>query len=219
MSSVQSKTLTFDRELLEERDYWVEKLSHAADSASLRLDHDRASSEGSEISVIEINLPDALIAKLAKITGDSPFLVNAVLMATLKICLYKYTGSNTVTVGTPCRRRDEGPSPKPNALAMIDHVHGQLSVREFLMNVRATLVEGYTRQNYPFARLVKDLGLDTRENRCPLFDVALVFENIHGELPDITNDITTKFVQSTVSYTHLRAHETGYNLGWRVGGV
>jgi amino acid adenylation domain-containing protein len=194
MSSVQSKTLTFDRELLEERDYWVEKLSHRAGSASLRLDHDRAASEGSEISVIEINLPGTLIAKLAKITGDSPFLVNAVVMATLKICLHKYTGGNTVTVGTPCRRRDEGPPPKPNALAMIDHVDGQLSVREFLMNVRATLVEGYARQNYPFARLVKDLGLET--NRCPLFDIALVFENIHGPLPDIANDITIRFVKS-----------------------
>ncbi len=200
----QSKTLTFDRELIGERDYWVEKLSHGAGSASLRLDHDRAASEGSEISVVEINLPDPLIAKLAKITGDSPFLVNAVLMATLKICLHKYTGSNTVTVGTPCRRRDEGPSPKPNALAMMDHVDGQLSVREFLMNVRATLVEGYARQNYPFARLVKDLGLETRENRCPLFDIALVFENIHGELPDLTNDITIRFETGTSGRVEYR---------------
>ena len=194
MNSVQSKTLTFDRELLEERDYWVEKLSHRDGSASLRLDHDRTASEGSEIGVVEINLPDALIAKLAKITGDSPFLVNAVLMATLKICLHKYTGSTTVTVGTPCRQRDEGPVSKPNALAMIDHVDGQMTVRELLMNVRATLVEGYARQNYPFARLVKDLGLEA--NRCPLFDIALVFENIHGPLPDVANDITFNFVKS-----------------------
>ncbi|HEU4508039.1 MAG TPA: amino acid adenylation domain-containing protein [Pyrinomonadaceae bacterium] len=196
MNSVQSKTLTFDRELIEERDYWVEKLSHASGSASLRLDHDRAASDVSEISAVEINLPHATIAKLAKITGDSPFLVNAVLMATLKICLYKYTGSNTVTVGTPCRRRDEGPAPKPNALAMIDHVDGQLTVREFLMNVRATLVDGYARQNYPFARLVKDLGLET--SRCPLFDIALVFQNIHGPLPELTNDITITFVKSEI---------------------
>ncbi len=27
------------------------------------------------------------------------------------------------------------------------------------------------------------------------------------------------FIVRTVSYTHLRAHETGYNLGWRGGGV
>jgi amino acid adenylation domain-containing protein len=196
MNSVQSKTLTFDRELIEERDYWVEKLSHAAGSASLRLDHDRAASECSDISVIQINLPDPLITRLAKITGDSPFLVNAVLMASLKICLHKYTGSKTVIVGTPCRRRDDGPAPKPNALAMIDHVDGQMSVREFLMNVRGTLVEGYARQNYPFARLVKDLGLESRDDRCPLFDIALVFENIHGELPELTNDITIRFVKS-----------------------
>jgi amino acid adenylation domain-containing protein len=196
MNSVQSKTLTFDRELREERDYWVEKLSHGTGLPGLRLDHDRVTSEGSEISVIQIELPDQLVGKLAKITGDSPFLVNAVLMATLKICLHKYTGSTTVTVGSPCRRRDEGPPPKANALAMMDHVNAQMSVREFLFNVRATLVEGYAKQNYPFARLVKDLGLESRDNRCPLFDVALVFENIHGELPELTNDITMRLVKS-----------------------
>src|SRR5215212_11782270 len=151
MNSVQGKTLTFDRELKEERDYWVEKLSQGAGWAGLRSDHDRAASGGSEISVVEINLPDPLIAKLVKITGDSPFLMNAVLLAALKICLHKYTGSSTITVGTPCRRRDEEAPPPVNALAMVDHLDGEMSVREFLVNVRATLVEGYARQNYPFA--------------------------------------------------------------------
>jgi amino acid adenylation domain-containing protein len=196
MNSVQSKTLTFDRELKEERDYWIEKLSHVTGLPGLGLDHDRASSAASEMSVIEIELPDPLTAKLTKLTGDSPFLMNAVLMAALKVCIHKYTGSMTVTVGTPCRRRDEGPAPKPNALAMIDHISVEMSVREFLFNVRATLVEAYAKQNYPFARLVKDLGLESTDNRCPLFDIALVFENIHGELPELANDITLRFAKS-----------------------
>jgi amino acid adenylation domain-containing protein len=196
MNSVQAKTLTFDRELKEERDYWVEKLSHGTGLSNLRLDHDRSTADGSEIKSIPLRLSEALTHKLTKITGDSPFLVNAVLLATLKICLHKYTGSSTITVGTPCRRRDEEPSPQANALAMVDHVDGQMSVREFLVNVRATLVEGYARQNYPFARLVRDLGLEVRENQCPLFDVVLAFENIHGDLPELKNDITIIFAKS-----------------------
>src|SRR5574338_1185318 len=101
MNSVQSKTLTFDRELKEERDYWVEKLSHGAGSANLRLDHDRSAADSSQIDSIPLTLPDALTGKLLKITNDSPFLVNTVLLAALKICIHKYTGSSTVTVGTP----------------------------------------------------------------------------------------------------------------------
>ena len=196
MNSVQSKTLTFDRELKEERDYWVEKLSHGAGSSNLRLDHDRSAADSSQIDSIPLTLPDALTGKLLKITNDSPFLVNTVLLAALKICIHKYTGSSTIAVGTPCRRRDEEPPPPPNALAMVDHVNGETSVREFLVNVRTTLVDGYARQTYPFARLVKDLGIENRENKCPLFDVVFVFENIHGDLPELRNDITMIFGKS-----------------------
>jgi amino acid adenylation domain-containing protein len=196
MNSVQTKIPTFDRELKEDRDYWVEKQSRGVGLSNLRLDYDRPAAGDSEIDVIEINLPESLTEKLVKMTGDSPFLVYTVLLAALKICLHRYTGNSLVTVGSPCRRRDEGPPPQANALAMIDEINGQMTVREFLFNVRTTLVEGYARQNYPFTRLLKDLGVERQENRCPLFDVAMVLGNIHGDMPDVKTDITMVLLKS-----------------------
>src|SRR5262249_51089335 len=42
-------------------------------------------------------------------------------------------------------------------------------------------------------RLVREMALEGIENRCPLFDIVASLDEVHGELPDIKNDITIEF--------------------------
>jgi amino acid adenylation domain-containing protein len=196
MNAEKTKRVVFDSKLMAEREYWLERLSTRDDRSALRTDLERPTTHAALKQVIEVPVPESLRRKLIKATNDSAFLLYTMLMAGLKICLYKYTGNISVIVGSPSRRQDGEASQFNNALAILDQIDGQSSFREFLMQVRENLTQAYARQRYPLARLIKDLGLESTVGRCPLFDVALALKNIHDELPELGNDLTLMFHKS-----------------------
>src|SRR5437868_5882624 len=98
--------VVFDRKLLEERAYWVKKLSGLDGKSGLRLDHSRSAGCAYAVDVVEIDLDGELYRKLSELTGNGSFLMYTTLMAALKICLHKYTGSRTIVVGSPARKAE-----------------------------------------------------------------------------------------------------------------
>jgi amino acid adenylation domain-containing protein len=206
---MSTKRVIFDSRLIAERDYWLERLADTTTRASLRTDFERPAVYDAARRVLDVVVPDALTERLNRATKDSPFLLYTILLAALKVCLYKYTGERLIVVGSPARRQETDGDGSRNALAIVDRIDEQLSFRQFLPQVRESLTEAQARQSYPFARLLQDAGLEKVENRCPLFDVALVLENIHRELPDLRNDITLTFRRTPEGISGEVAYESG----------
>ena len=192
MTAVKSERLIFDSKLKAEQEYWIARLSQQIRPSNLRPDFERPASWSNDIGKIEFSLPDEVTASLTKFTGDSLLLSYALVLAALKICLCKHTGTASIVVGSPAYRRDDAPA-QSNALAIVDEIRDQSSFREFMSCVHENLSEAYARQDYPINRLIRDLKLEEAGNRFPLFDVALVLKNIHEDLPEIQNDITLIF--------------------------
>ena len=190
------KILALSRELTEEREFWLAKLSHEPEPASLTLDFDRPAQYSTSKETVRLRLPGAIIQSLDKLTGDSPFLIYTALLAALKVCLYKYSGNDSIAVGSPRRLRQDEAEERSNALAIIDTLNAQTTFRDLLLRVRETLIESYKRQNYPFDYLLGDLGISGRESKCALFNVALAFDGLHGEMPDVRQDVTITFSKS-----------------------
>jgi amino acid adenylation domain-containing protein len=147
----------------------------------------------SEPCSIDVTLPEHVSRQLSKLAGDSAFLTYTTLLSVLKVCLHKHTGSTEIAVGSPARRKEGITQTPVNALAMVDEVSDGMTFRHLLMSVRETLVQAYAKQNYPYERIVRDLGLERIENKCPLFDVSMAFEGIHGEWPELKHDLTLTF--------------------------
>jgi amino acid adenylation domain-containing protein len=193
MYTEKLKQPIFDSRLKAERDYWVGKLSGRANGPGLTTDFERPMWDAGEREAVKLDLPEELSQGLSKITNDSPVLVYTALLAALGVCLSRHTGSRAVLVGSPPRAR-EGEAPAPNALAMLCEVDERESFKALLLRTREAVLESYGRQGYPFDRLVSDLGLEEAGDRCPLFDVALVLEGFHAELPAATkHDLTFTF--------------------------
>lgn len=192
MGRAESEIVIFDEELIAERDYWLEKLSRGFEDSNLCLDYQRPVSYQEEKDTVELSLNGDMHQRLVKLTGGGNFLMLTTLMAVLKICLHRYTGSRSVVVGSPPLKdnRDSAPS---SALAILNDVDGQICFRQFLLETRQALLDAYTKQRYPIERLVENLKLEGINNKCPLFDIALVFTDVHGELPELKNDITITF--------------------------
>ncbi|MGB9182072.1 MAG: AMP-binding protein, partial [Pyrinomonadaceae bacterium] len=201
MSTVTTIMPVFDSKLKEARDYWIKKLSREIEPSTLRTDFDRPADETSEAQTFRVTLPEDLSHKLARLTGDSPFLLYTALMAALKVCLHKYTGSDLIVVGSPARRKENDSTPAVNALAVVDELDSRVTFRKFLMSVRENLVEAYAHQGYPFERVLRDLSLRHVANGCALFDVALVLGNIHGPMPEVRNGITFTFLKTPQAIT------------------
>ena len=185
----------FDRKLIAEKDYWMAKLAANVGDSKFDLDYPRPEICSGQTDTIEIVLPSQVCTALNKLTKGQPLLLYAVLMAAVKLCLYKYTGNSHVVVGSPVYGQRDQTALSANVLALIDHVDPHLSFRQFLLKVHQTLTEAYARQRYPFQRLIQDLELDYIKNRCPLFDVALILKNIHPDLSTINNDISLTFIE------------------------
>lgn len=194
MSTVKAKVPVFDTQSIESRDYWIQILSGVAGASGLRPDFERPAVDDGRLKTVELTIADEIQQKLSKLTKGSPFLSYTILLAVLNVCLHKYTGAETIVVGSPARRRED--DDHVNALPIVSHIDRTAKFKDFLMNLRETLVEAYSHQNYPYKRLVRDLGLDEEENRCSLFDIALTFDEIHGELPDVHHDLTIVFQQT-----------------------
>ena len=180
-------------QLEEARDYWRGKLSNLSEGAHFLSDYERPSTYLDEREQLTVTLPAPACERLNKLSGHSPFLLYTALHAALKVCLHKHSGSTTIAAGSPSRKAPEGANEPANAIAIVDEVRGEMSFKQLLMNVRETLLEAYSKQDYPFARLVRDLKLERVVNRNPLFDVAVALTDIHAPLPSVGNDITFTF--------------------------
>ncbi len=197
MSVVEPRMLVFDQKMKDERDYWVGKLSGRTEPANLRLDYPRPESYSAVVDTVEVNLPEAVCQKLAQLTGNGPFLLYTTLMSALMVCLHKYMGGGdtSIAVGSPALKEDPHLQGMSNSLAIVCEIKDQLPFRQILLDIRQTLLDAYARQHYPFARLVKDMGRGEVENKCALFDIALILKDIHGDMPAVKNDITMTFAR------------------------
>jgi len=199
MDTPPSEVLIFDQKLIEERNYWIAKLTGKTGSSSLHLDFPRSQEYLAEKDTIPITLTKTTCQRLFTLANDGPFLIYTILMTALMICLCRYTGNNICIIGSPSRKQDNGVDQPVNALAILDQIDQRSSFRHHLLAVRQTLLDAYVRQHYPFQRLIWDLHIESEEQKCSLFDIALELTNIHAPLPEVKNDITITFTINTDS--------------------
>jgi amino acid adenylation domain-containing protein len=191
MIDTTSDIVIFDTKLKAERDYWLKRVASVTTTSGLLPDYQRNGSELKEKAIVEIVVPRELSLKVCALVGGSPFLLYTTLMAALKVCLYKYTNHNLITVGSP-PLQELG---KSNTLAILDRLDSEMLFQELLMKVRESLLEAYAHQHYPFSRLLRDLQFESNGS-CPLFEVALELTNLHGGFADTRHDITLTFTKT-----------------------
>jgi amino acid adenylation domain-containing protein len=190
--------LILDEKLLEERDYWLNKLSPDLVPAYLPFSYRRSAARGGDNwQTFDLCIAGDTYEKLMQLTSQGSFLIYTTLLATMKVCLYKYTGQQVIAVGSPTRKLQNSLKQPSNVLVIVDEISPDLAFRQFLLNIRTTLLDAYARQRYPFDRLLHAMGLQYKDNYCPFFSIAIASKDIHAELPEIGNDATFTFWQDT----------------------
>src|ERR1044071_3187747 len=101
MDATTSQLVVFGAKLTEEKTFWLDKFSHGISRCSLPEDGGRAATGQRAFKSLRYELAAQTIQLLHALTADSDFLTYTALHAALKLCLYNYTQSRRVLVGTP----------------------------------------------------------------------------------------------------------------------
>lgn len=194
MTIAKPDLVVFNRKMIEARDYWTERLSHRGNNAGIKPDYPRPNTFVQEPGAAPLEISGETYQQLVTLTNGGPFLIYTTLMAVLSIYLYKYTENEVVIIGSPNRKQKGTDGGISNILPIVNQVNPTHSFKAFLLHVRQNLLAAYEKQSYPYHHLVRTLGMDTIENKNPLFDVALLLEDIHDEMPQVKQDLTIAFV-------------------------
>ncbi|HYP02720.1 MAG TPA: amino acid adenylation domain-containing protein, partial [Pyrinomonadaceae bacterium] len=136
------------------------------------------------------SLSDALQVRAAS-EGVTLFML---LLAAFQTLLYRYTGQEDISVGSPIANRNRAETENligffVNTLVMRTCLSGDPAFSELLERVREVALAAYTHQDLPFERLVGELQPERRMSHSPLFQVLFVLQNAPMpalELPGLT---------------------------------
>ncbi|GJD16867.1 hypothetical protein RIVM261_018230 [Rivularia sp. IAM M-261] len=176
--------------------YWINQLSGELPETNLILDYTRPSLSNTKNRSFSFDLSHDLSQAIIKLAKASYFSMYLILVSALNILLQKYTRNNDVIVGIPIYDVDSTNIVSSKVIPLRTQVIPELSFKDFLLQVKDSVIGAYSHKNYHFDELIKLLEIPTSLNRCPFFDIVVLLENIHnkGDLKNLNNGITFSFL-------------------------
>lgn len=160
--------------------YWKQKLRDLR-QLQLPTDHPRPPVQTFNGAGIPINIPADLTSKLRKLTQKQGATLFITLLAAFKVLLYRYSGQESIAVGSPIANRNRSEIEGligffVNSLIMHTDMGGKPSFTEVLNRVKQTSLEAYSHQDIPFEKLVEELQPERSLSQNPLFQVMFVVQ-------------------------------------------
>jgi amino acid adenylation domain-containing protein len=171
--------------LVDQRNYWLGKLSGQLPILDLPVDFVRRPFQSFRGAAHAIRFEPAETIALRDFARSHRSSVFTVLVALIKVLLYRYTGQTDIIVGTAVAGRnrlelEDQVGCYLNTLALRDRIDPAGSFEMFVQRVRQTMLEALDYQEYPFDHLIDELKLARDLSRSPLFDVLIVGQSAEG---------------------------------------
>jgi amino acid adenylation domain-containing protein len=164
----------------------------AGGAATLELPTDRLRGreqtfEGAERSTL-ISKP--VVDGLKRLAQQSSATLFMVLLAAVDTLLFRYTGQEDITVGSPIAGRTRSELEGligffANTIVLRTDMSGDPSFRQLLMRAREVAMDAYSHEELPLEKLIEELKLPRDLGRNPLFQVLVNLQNTSDELPAI----------------------------------
>jgi amino acid adenylation domain-containing protein len=174
--------------LEEHLNYWKNQLSGAPPVLKLPTDRPRPAKQtfnGSyKTTTVSKQVSDG-IKTLSKQEGVTLFMT---LIAAFQTLLYRYSGQDDVSVGTPIANRNRAETEGligffVNTLVLRSNLSGNPTFRDLLNQVRETALDAYAHQDLPFEKIVDILQPERTMSHSPLFQVMFTLQS--GQAIDI----------------------------------
>ncbi len=170
-------------ELLDEQlSYWRRQLEGAARVLELPTDRSRPAIQSYRGANQLIELGDGLSGRLSQLARREEMTLFMVMLAAFKVLLYRLSGQQDISVGTPVAGRTRAEIEGligffVNTLVMRSEIKGGESFKEVMRREREVVLEAFAHQDVPFERVVEELQPERSLSHTPLFQVAFNFLN------------------------------------------
>ncbi|HEV7402892.1 MAG TPA: amino acid adenylation domain-containing protein [Chthoniobacteraceae bacterium] len=167
--------------LARQLDYWKQRLAGLT-PLQLRTDFPRPPVATYEGATHKFQLPASLSTALQALSRTEGVTLFMTLLAGFQALLHRYTGQESIVVGSPVAGRNRGELEGMigffvNTLVMHTGFEGDPTFRELLRRVHEVALGAYAHQDLPFERLVEELQPERDLSRNPLFQVTFQFFN------------------------------------------
>lgn len=120
------------------------------------------------------------LRNLSQEAGGSLFMA---LLAVWKVLIYRYTSQEDLIVGTAVAGRDHTDLEDQigfyvNTIAFRNSIIPEETFNQTFARIKASTLEAYNHQMYPFDRLVEDLNVVRDSSRSPIFEVMFTIQNL-----------------------------------------
>lgn len=205
---------------IKERDYWLSKLSGDLVKSSFPYDFKKPTHTPGvhefETDSLKFRFPGDLSLGLIKLSKQSDLRLHIIFTAGVLLLLQKYTGNQDITVGMPILIPEIEGQFINTVLAVRVQFNDNISFKELLLKTSQTIYEAMEHQNYPIYVLLEQLNISCAENDFPLFDGAVLLENIHDKSyinqvhPNIlfTFSKTGGYIESILEYNNSLYQES-----------
>ena len=168
---------------LQHRQYWLGQFSGELPVLELPSDRPRPAIQTFRGDHVSFVLPPEAGRQLGIRCREQGATLFMGLLALVQTLLYRYTGQADLVIGSPVAGREHPDLEGQigyylNTIALRTRVDGTKSFTDLLNQVKQTTLGAFSHQVYPFDRLVEELRLEGETGRSPLFDVAMVLQNI-----------------------------------------
>ena len=167
--------------LAKQLDYWKQKLA-APPVLELPTDRSRPPVQRYRGAILSWPVAAPLTARLKQLAQQEHATLFMLLMAAFQTLLYRYSGQEDFTVGSPVAGRNHAELEGMiglfvNTMVLRADLSGSPTFLQLLAQVRETSLAAFSHQDVPFEKLVEEL-LATRDmSRNPLFQVMFVLQN------------------------------------------
>ncbi|MEP7243829.1 MAG: amino acid adenylation domain-containing protein, partial [Gammaproteobacteria bacterium] len=161
--------------------YWKAQLADVPATLDLPFDFPRPEIQRFRGARVPVTIGAALTRSLARMGRDCGLTPFMLMLAGWQLLLNRYSGSDTVVVGSPIANRprkafDNLVGYLANTVALRADVTPGLSIAQFLSQIRTTALAAYAHCHIPFEEVVEALHLERDPDRIPLIHAMFVLE-------------------------------------------
>ncbi len=166
---------------IKEKDYWISKLSGEPVKSSFPYDQQKTNLDPHPAAAVTFKWDGPLFTRLMGLSKQNDHALHVILLTALAALMHRYTGIEDITVGTPIYRQQTEGEFINTVLPVRNRLKPGITFKELLVQVKQTVLEAVEHQAYPVELLPELLNLPVSPDGFPLFDTALVLENIQDK--------------------------------------
>jgi amino acid adenylation domain-containing protein len=164
------------QELDEDARYWRDKLDGSLPVLNLPTDHARPTIQTYRGAAQDVTLDADLPARLNALCQESDTTLFMILLAVTAVLLARLSGQEDIIIGSPVAGREREELEQlvgffVNTLPLRIDLSGNPTFRALLERVKATALDAYAHQEYPFDQIVQQVNPARDLSRSPIFSV------------------------------------------------